>query len=459
MLAPLAPAELLYERLQEPSTDSPILYRERAYLVDSLHTDDDLEEHLEAELSRIRRDWRNRDASQFVQLSLFDHRFQGEPSFPPIATLSWKDWQGRSEIWVRGVRRSTLPPGIPLSLRPGAEPSLATPDVPRPPGVPSTADADPPCSMEQLVLPGARATSSLPARPSQPSEDASWLEPDAMLEPDENDDADELELVELAPEDGEADSGRSSLEMSGAPPASAERAPASANDNTASARDATRSSDADAGSERAPDSGPAWQSPDRSGEYLIPLSEESSPPPSSQRVPAGDELMDALFERMHELSSVLTIAAATDYVLGMLSEHIACDGVVVSGFDAARDELVVMRASGQRGRELIGRRLPLDVPPRGPALRQGESLELRPADLARSPGPWRLLDAVPIHAIVAPLWRQGRLLGAIELCRNGERGPFSPGHADALELVCQQLADFIGDRPLDLARDSLLPKP
>ena len=44
-----------------------------------------------------------------------------------------------------------------------------------------------------------------------------------------------------------------------------------------------------------------------------------------------------------------------------------------------------MRASGARGRELIGRRLPLDVPPRGPALRQGQSLELRPADLARSP--------------------------------------------------------------------------
>lgn len=450
MLAPLAPAELLYERLQEPSTDSPILYRERAYLVDSLQTDDDLEEHLEAELSRIRRDWRNRDASQFVLLSLFDHPFQGEATFPPIATLSWKDWQGKTEIWVRGVRRSTLPPGIPSSLRPGPGHSLLAPDLPRPPAVPSGADAEPPHSIEQPLRPGVRpaGTSSLPA----PSEDASWLEPDAMLEPGEYDDADELELVELAPEDGEP----SSMATRGAPPASAERGPALA-DAAPSAPDVALAGDP--GGERAPDSGPGWQSPDRSGEYLIPLSEESSPPPSSQRVPAGDELMDALFERMHELSSVLTIAAASDYVLGMLGEHVACDGVVISGFDAARDELVVMRASGARGRELIGRRLPLDVPPRGPALRQGQSLELRPADLARSPGPWRLLDAVPIHAIVAPLWRRGRLLGAIELCRNGERGPFGKGHVDALELVCQQLAEFIGERPLDLDRDSLLPKP
>jgi GAF domain-containing protein len=452
MLAPLTPAELLFERLQEPSTESPILYRERAYLVDSLQTDDDLEEHLEAELSRIRRDWRHRDASQFVLLSLFDHRFVGEPSFPPIATLSWKDWQGRTEIWVRGVRRSTLPPG--MSLRPGADAALAVPELPRPPAVPSAADADPPHSFEQVVRAGASAR-GVSSRPAPPSHDDSWLEPDAMLDPEENDDAEELELVELAADEGEP----SSLDMAGAPPASAERSPSTKDAAAVLEPDAAVANDADAAQERAPDSGPAWQSPDRSGEYLIPLSEGSSPPPSSQRVPAGDELMDALFERMHELSSVLTIAAATDYVLGMLGEHIACDGVIVSGLDPATDELVVMRASGPRGRELIGRRWPLDVPPRGPALRQGETLELRPADLARSPGPWRLLDAVPMHAVVAPVLRQERLLGAIELCRNGEKGPFSAGQADALELVCQQLAEFIGDRSLDLARDSLLPEP
>jgi hypothetical protein len=218
-------------------------------------------------------------------------------------------------------------------------------------------------------------------------------------------------------------------------------------------------SDISDGVERAPDSGPAWQSPDRSGEYLIPLPDDAAAAPSSQRVPAGDELMDALFERMHELSGVLTIAAATDYVLAMLVDHIPCDGVVIVGLDAARDELVVMRASGPRGRDLIGRRVGLDVPPRGEALRAGETLQLGPSELARSPGVWRLQGMTPAHALVTAVQRQGRLIGAIELCRSAERGPFSPGQGDALELVCQQLAELIGDRPLDLARASLLPKP
>ncbi len=114
-LAPLSlslidPPRLLYERAHEPSEESPILYRERAYLVDNLQSDEELEEQLQAELAAIRDSLCARDASQYVQLALFDHEFDAEPSAPPIATLSWKDWQGRSEVWVRGVRRSSAPP-------------------------------------------------------------------------------------------------------------------------------------------------------------------------------------------------------------------------------------------------------------------------------------------------------------------------------------------------------------
>lgn len=114
-LAPLSlslidPPRLLYERAHEPSEESPILYRERAYLVDALQSDEELEEQLQAELAAIREELSDRDAPQYVQLALFDHEFEGQPSAPPVATLSWKDWQGRSEVWVRGVRRSSAPP-------------------------------------------------------------------------------------------------------------------------------------------------------------------------------------------------------------------------------------------------------------------------------------------------------------------------------------------------------------
>ncbi|HKO93992.1 MAG TPA: hypothetical protein VJU61_22715, partial [Polyangiaceae bacterium] len=93
----------------EPSEQSPILYCERGYVVDSLASDEELATHLLAELELLQARWRGRDSSQFVQLASFDHPFETEPEYPPLATLSWKDWQGGTELWVRGVRRSTPP--------------------------------------------------------------------------------------------------------------------------------------------------------------------------------------------------------------------------------------------------------------------------------------------------------------------------------------------------------------
>jgi GAF domain len=359
-----------------------------------------------------------------------------------------------------------LPPGVPGSVAPSVELARAAPELPRGPALTGGAAPQPrPGRVLSSEPPSAVGLApSGPLRPSAPGdEDASWLEPDLLLATGEDGEPDELLALEAEPIPLVQ---RPSVRAPSSAPSSETRSPARADSELDSApapaalsRDAASAGSVDAATERPPDSGPGWQSPEHSGEYLIPLPEESLAPPSSQRVPAGDELMDVLFERMHELSGVLTVTAAADYVLGMLGEHIAGDGVLISGLDSSRGELVVIRASGARGRELIGWRVPLDMAPRGPALREGRSLELGPAELARSPGLWRALGVTAAHALVAPLSRQGRLLGSIELCRSAERGPFSPGHADALGLVCEQLAELIGDRSLDLARASLLPKP
>src|SRR6185295_16597561 len=111
-LAEPEPPRLLYEKAQDPSSDSPILYCEHAYVVDGLQSDEELAEHLLAVLGSIQDSWRDRDSSQFVQLAAFDHEYAVEPQYPPLATLSWKDWQGRTELWVRGVRRSGPPSTI-----------------------------------------------------------------------------------------------------------------------------------------------------------------------------------------------------------------------------------------------------------------------------------------------------------------------------------------------------------
>jgi hypothetical protein len=420
MLAPLEPAELIYERLQEPTDESPILYRERAYLVDTLQTDDDLEEHLEAELSRIRRDWRHRDASQFVLLSLFDHRFSGEPTFPPIATLSWKDWQGRSEIWVRGVRRSTLPPGVPVTV---------PPVIPRAPASPE--------------LPLARGSIEPPRMPPDVLDlDAEVVELDAeVLDDDDALDDDALDHDALD-HDAEVPSRAASV----APPSDA-----------SASEPIPLVPRFDGGSDETPDSGPAWQSPGKSGEYLIPLPDELLSPPSSQRVLASEELIGALFERMHELAYAASVAAGADFVLALLVEHIPCDGALMHVFDAEADEFIVLRASGPRSKEVLGRRMPAARSHLREVLRGRAALELGPSDVGRSLGQWPALGLAPRNVVASPVQRDERSLGAIELCRSTDRTEFNPGQVSALEYVCEQFADFVADRPVELARASLFP--
>lgn len=434
MLTPLEPIELLFERLHEPSDDSPILYRERAYLVDALQSDVDLEEHLEAELSRIRRDWRHRDASQFVQLALYDHRFEGEPSFPPVATLSWKDWQGRSEIWVRGVRRSTLPPGIALD---------SMPPVPRP---------DRPTAAERRAIER--------ARPSTPPDD--------------------LDLPVFQPSEGELhafDAPAPAFEALAAF-GSESIAPASARDDIPSSSEqlviaaevprgrAVRAGDAEADDaalgeaapdDAAPDSGPGWLSPHRSGEFPIAVQEELPAAPSSQRVLASEELIGTLFERLNDLASAVTLGAGADCLLAALAEAIPCDGAIIHVLDAEAEEFVVMRALGPDQREVIGRRSPVLDSPLAECLRRKASLDLWQRDIARSRATWQALGVLPRHVIVSPVHRLNQAIGAIELCRTTVKGPFSAAQISALESACEQFADFAAERPMELARASLLP--
>jgi hypothetical protein len=119
-LAPARQPQLIYSQAGNPTPEMPIVYRERAYYVDSLLGDDELRDNLLRELGSLKEELRGWEQVKYVQLALFDHKFQRQPSGPPLATLSWKDWQNEPEIWVRGTRRSGPPPE--------AEPSESRPD-------------------------------------------------------------------------------------------------------------------------------------------------------------------------------------------------------------------------------------------------------------------------------------------------------------------------------------------
>jgi hypothetical protein len=390
VLAASDPPQLIYERAHEPSDDSPILYRERAFAVDSLLTDEELEAHLQGELSNLRDSFRGREVPQFIQLASFDHSFDEAPSAPPLATLSWKDWQGRTEVWVRGIQRAGSTTSTP--------PAAALP-------ADRASEAEPESAPQSASV--RTTSSSLPAEDedSLPSEDE-W--------------------------------GRADDVLSSPPPSSAI---------------ATH-----AGAERAGDSGAAWSSPSQSGHYPVAQIEEASvPPPSSERVLASEELIGALFERMHELLYLPSISAGADYILDTIFELIPCDAAVVHVFDLDARDFVVVRARGPRSDELVLRRTPSVGSRLEEALRRQATLRQGPIEVGQDGGLWQALGASVERALCSPVHQSGRYLGAIELGLAAGKGTFSDAHVNAVEYICEQFADFVADRPIVLDAKSIRP--
>lgn len=119
------PAQLLHQKNDSPSDDQDVHYFERILWVQDAQTDEQFQASLQAELtSLIAQTAATLEASsdRFIQLALFDHFFEVEPSQAPVATLSWQSWlPDPPEVWVRGVR---------VSLDPTTEaPDLAEVDV------------------------------------------------------------------------------------------------------------------------------------------------------------------------------------------------------------------------------------------------------------------------------------------------------------------------------------------
>ena len=336
--------------------------------------------------------------------------------FPAIATLSWKDWQGRSQIRLRGIRRSILPPGVPLESIP--------PLVPRPA---RTAEK------ERRSLEAALQAE----RVELEAEDLSVFEP-VDEEPLFHEESRPIPLTARVAVGSELEQGPDDA------PAESEHVPVIAALEEPAPEDAA-------------DSGPGWQSPHRSGEYAIPLLEELVAPPSSQRVLASEELIGALFGRMHELAFVPTIGAGADYVLAALAEQIACDGALIHVFDAETEEFVVLRALGPDCLDVLGRRTAALGSHLSECLRRKATLELGQSDIARCRPCWQALGILPRHVIASPIYRKHEPLGVIELCRTTSKGPFSPGQVRAVEYVCEQFAEFVADRPIDFSRASLYP--
>lgn len=124
--------EVLFRREEEPSQNSPLTYREYVYLIPPGTSETGAADVLRAELNLVLEGLAGKKTSKFVQLAAYDTRFEGKPTTPPLATLTWKDWRGEVLVaFPRSQSRSGSPDALPSSA--SAATAVEIPPAPKAP--------------------------------------------------------------------------------------------------------------------------------------------------------------------------------------------------------------------------------------------------------------------------------------------------------------------------------------
>jgi hypothetical protein len=104
--------EPLLERDEEPTPSNPLSYRERAYLLPLGSSVSEAEASLRWKLAELQQTLQAAPRGKLVNLAVFDHRWHGAPTRPPVIVLQWRDW--RDEVLVdypAAARGPSVPPG------------------------------------------------------------------------------------------------------------------------------------------------------------------------------------------------------------------------------------------------------------------------------------------------------------------------------------------------------------
>ncbi len=158
--------ELLHSRDEEPTKDSPLVYRERTYVVRGDTNPAIVEAILSARFEELREELSDRPKGKLVNMAVFDHRWDERPRRPPLLTLQWKDWRGEPLLAAPGRPAAAVsqpPPQSAVSQPPPASQPAPAPTVSQP----SAASKPPPAAPVSQPPANARPVSQHPAA-SQP---------------------------------------------------------------------------------------------------------------------------------------------------------------------------------------------------------------------------------------------------------------------------------------------------
>lgn len=91
-----AALRLITERNEDPSSDNPLTYRERAYAIAPGTTLSEAETALRRSLAELEAKLAHVSRGKFVNLAVFDHSWSDVPKRAPLIVLEWRDWRGES---------------------------------------------------------------------------------------------------------------------------------------------------------------------------------------------------------------------------------------------------------------------------------------------------------------------------------------------------------------------------
>jgi hypothetical protein len=170
--APAVRGTLHLSRDEEPSADSPLVYRERVYVVAEGTAPEEALAFVRSEFEAVARALEGRPPGKFVNLAVFDHAWTGRPARPPVVTLQWKDWRGAPEVSFPLRDRSAPPTGATAAgvAGPPATPSTPSTLAAAPPGRAPVAphpSAPAPATAADDIRSPARARTATPVPSSQ----------------------------------------------------------------------------------------------------------------------------------------------------------------------------------------------------------------------------------------------------------------------------------------------------
>ena len=385
------PSSVLRKRQEEPTPESPITYREVAYVVDPGVSRGSVEALLWASFRDLSRELSDRPGQKFVQLAVFDHKFDKRPERAPLGTLAWKDWRGNPVLTFPlfdGTARASVPaPSI--KPVPVVQISSSAPPVPATEAAPVAAvapapvtDAAPMTGAAPLVV---AVTPVSVAAPTAPVPDAAAAIP-------------------LTREKMPTNPGRERLQSQ-------------------------------------PGGGRA-----------------SRPRLAAVRRRAGEDLIGELFETMHDLHFMQSVADGAEFMLAAVESIVPCEGVLIHVFDINTQQFVVVRAKGPGTMQVLLHRTPDGEPFFNAIMRRPGSVAIH--DVEKDPrvlGPrWDALGVTPRRALCGPVRQGGRYLGLLEVANPLGDAPFHQTEQNAIDYVCEQFAEFLANRPIVVDADVIL---